>query len=64
VVGPSKQANLHMHGYSAVTLVWGSLRLAPVTHVHTYIHTYNKDALIPRSLEKQIVWEQGQGSLS
>jgi len=59
VVGPSKQANIHTHGCNEVTLVWGSLRLAPITHVRTHIHTYNKDALIPRSLDKQIVWEQG-----
>jgi len=31
VVGPSKQANIHTHGCNEVTLVWGSLRLAPIT---------------------------------
>jgi len=36
-----------MHGCNEVTLVWGSLRLAPITHVCTHIHTYNKDALTP-----------------
>ena len=34
VVGPSKQAskqaNIHTHGCNEVTLVWGSLRLAPI----------------------------------
>ena len=28
----SKQANIHMHMCNAVPLVWGSLRLAPITH--------------------------------
>jgi len=27
---PSKQANIHTHGCNEVTLVWGSLRLAPM----------------------------------
>ena len=27
----SKQANIHTHGCNEVTLVWGSLRLAPTT---------------------------------
>ena len=26
----SKQASIHTHVYNAVTLVWGSLRLAPI----------------------------------
>ena len=26
----SKQANIHTHVYNVVTLVWGSLRLAPI----------------------------------
>ena len=26
----SKQANIHMHVHNEVTLVWGSLRLAPI----------------------------------
>jgi len=30
-VQASKQANIHMHGCNEVTLVWGSLRLAPIT---------------------------------
>ena len=30
MVGPSKQASIHTHVRSAVTLVWGSLRLIPI----------------------------------
>jgi len=28
----SVQANIHMHGCNEVTLVWGSLGLAPIIH--------------------------------
>jgi len=57
VVGPSKQANkqaskqanIHTHECNEVTLVWGSLRLAPIIcgfmHVH-YIHTWRLHTLI------------------
>ena len=31
VSGQSKQANIHTHVCNEVTLVWGSLRLAPLT---------------------------------
>ena len=31
-VQASKQANIHTHVCNAVTLVWGSLRLAPITY--------------------------------
>ena len=31
----SKQASIHMHVRNVVTLVWGSLRLAPIKVVHT-----------------------------
>ena len=30
MVGPSKQASIHTHMRNEVTLVWGSLRLAPI----------------------------------
>jgi len=30
-VQANKQANIHTHGCNEVTLVWGSLRLAPIT---------------------------------
>ena len=33
----SKQANIHMHVHNAVPLVWGSLRLAPIS---SYIYLY------------------------
>jgi len=31
VSGQSKQANIHMHVCNEVTLVWGLLRLAPIS---------------------------------
>jgi len=31
VVGPSKQASIRTHGGNEVTLVWGSLTLAPIS---------------------------------
>ena len=31
----SKQADIHTHVRNAVTLVWGSLRLAPIIHPST-----------------------------
>jgi len=31
-VQASKQANIHTHGCNEVTLVWGSLKLAPINH--------------------------------
>jgi len=43
VVGPSKQASkhTHKHGCNEVTLVWGSLRLAPITTSYRYfIHVH------------------------
>ena len=39
VYGPSKQANIHTHVRSAVPLVWGSLRLAPIT-VFLFIYLF------------------------
>ena len=38
VYGTSKQANIHMHVRNAVPLVWGSLRLAPITH---FVYTFS-----------------------
>ena len=42
MVGPSKQAskqaNIHTHMHNAVTLVWGSLRLAPISKKCTKWH--------------------------
>jgi len=32
VVGPSKHTYIHTHVRNEVTLVWGSLRLAPINH--------------------------------
>ena len=32
----SKQAYIHMHGCNEVTLVWGSLRLAPIIMPKNY----------------------------
>ena len=36
VSGRSKQASIHMHVCNEVTLVWGSLRLTPITSVMIY----------------------------
>ena len=33
MVSPNKQANIHMHVSNKVTLVWGSLRLAPNSYI-------------------------------
>ena len=38
LVQASKQANIHTHGCNEVTLVWGSLRLAPISMDHTNDH--------------------------
>jgi len=42
VVGPSKQAskqaNIHTHRCYEVTLVWGSLRLAPIINSVVALH--------------------------
>ena len=34
----SKQANIHTHVRNAVPLVWGSLRLAPITGASPYVY--------------------------
>ena len=43
MVGPSKQANVHTHGYNEITLVWGSLRLTPIM-----IDTCLKEGKVPQ----------------
>ena len=39
-VQASKQANIHTHGCNEVTLVRGSLRLAPIIFIPFYTVTY------------------------
>jgi len=46
----SKQASIHMHVRYAVTLVWGSLRLAPTTSVPYHVHL--QEAWRPEGLQR------------
>ena len=42
----SQQANIHMHMRNAAQLVWGSLRLAPISPKHgSTLNTRNKDII-------------------
>ena len=48
----SKQANIHTHVRNEVTLVWGSLRLAPINYTgYYYILT---SVIVGASLSKQM----------
>ena len=44
----SKQASIHMHVCNAVTLVWGSFRLSPMT----YYYNNNCLCFIPTYMHK------------
>ena len=46
VGGRSKLANIHMHVHNEVTLVWGSLRLAPITNISDFLIRRGSDILL------------------